>query len=90
LLSGSHVSGGSVAICGQIERVHPRCKRLQFSIRKRKRRHPAERSIFDEIPNLTLVEAAQVAVVDERRGTIPALSTLAMTALTETLKLLLC
>jgi len=87
LLPGSHVPGRLVAICGQIERMQPRSKRVQFAVRKRKRGHPAGCSIFDQVSNLRCITSSQVAIVDQSRPAISATSALAVAALTKLFEL---
>ncbi len=82
LLPGSRVSTGSGVICGQIARVYPRCKRLQFRLGESKRRHPAWCSVLDQVSNLTFVAASQATAVDQRGSPIPGFSALAVATLT--------
>jgi hypothetical protein len=82
LLTSSYISSGPGVICGEIARVYPGSKRVELPLGKRKRRHPAGRSILDQVLNLTFAAASHVAAIDERRGTIPALSAFAVATLT--------
>src|SRR5579859_6509682 len=88
LLSGSRVSLRPGVVGGQIVRVYPRGKRLQLPIGESKRRHPAGRSILDQISNLSLAAASQAATVDERGSPIPAFPALAVATLAALLELL--
>jgi hypothetical protein len=87
LLSGSRVSRWPGVVCGQIVRVYPRGKRLQFQFGESKRRHPAGRSILDHVSNLTFIAASQAATVDQSWSPIPAFSTLAVATLAALLEL---
>lgn len=87
LLPGGHVSKWPVAICGQIERMHPRRKGLQFPLRKRKSRHPAWCSIFDQVANLPCITSSQVAIANQSWPAIPAASALAVAAFAELFEL---
>jgi|SRR5579864_1436152 len=68
--------------------MHPRRNRLQLPLGESKWWHPAGRSVFDQVSNLSFAAASQAAAVDQRRGPIPAFSTLAVASLTELLELL--
>jgi hypothetical protein len=87
LFPGSRVSRRLGVICGQIVRVYPCGKRLQFRLSERKRGHPAGRSILDHVSNLTFVAASQAATVNESGCPISAFSTLTVATLTALLKL---
>src|SRR5260370_18067634 len=87
LLPGSRVSHWPGVVCGQIVRVYPCGKRLQFRLSERKRRHPAGRSILDHVSNLTFVATSQAATVDQSGSPISAFSTLTVATLAALLEL---
>ncbi|HXI41627.1 MAG TPA: hypothetical protein VNH83_16715 [Bryobacteraceae bacterium] len=88
LFSGSGVASGSGVICGQITRMYPSGQRLQFPLAESKWWHPTRCSVFDHISNLTFIASPQAAAVDQRRGSIPAFSPLAVANLAKRLELL--